>query len=378
MVKVAFEAQRVLRKKVHGMDIVAINLINELAQNNEVELDVFTKKGDKDITDVIPKSNKTIATKSLPYFIWEQLVVPFMLSKRYSLAHFTSNTAPFYCPVPLILTLHDVIFLQQDPNKVSGSLYQKWGNYYMSLVVPRIVKKAKKIITVSEFEKNNIVNVLNINPKKIEVVYNGVSEHFLGYKPDEELDNQKRIKRKYTLPDQYVFFLGNTAPKKNLGNTIAGFVNFIKETKLDYKLVVADLSEEVITKELNSQQLGEYADRIQCTGYIENSDLPYIYGLADLFLYTSLRESFGIPSLEAMACSTPVVASNTTAIPEVVGEAAFLVDPYKIDSITNGINEVLSNKNLQLDLIEKGKKRANTFTWSNAAKKTLDIYKSIS
>jgi len=228
---------------------------------------------------------------------------------------------------------------------------------------------------VSHFEKNRIGEFFGMKgDNRLTAIYNGVSEHF---RPVTDTTELKRVKDKYRLPDHYFFFLGNTDPKKNTKGTLKAFSDFIKQTGLDYKLVMLDYDKAELDKllvEIGDQGL---IDRIVLTGYVINTDLPAIYCQCEVFLYPSLRESFGIPMLEAMACGVPVITSNTSSMPEVAGTAAYIIDPFKPEEITKAIVDILNDALLRHSLIEKGFTQAAKFTWKSMAEQVLELYSSI-
>jgi len=376
--KIGIEGQRLFRKKKHGMDMVALELIRNLQEiDHENEYVIFVKP---DIDDTVLEQTvnfRIIKLKGGFYPLWEQFSLPRAARKEgCQLLHCTSNTAPVNTRIPLIVTLHDIIYMESGYLKIlkgSGTLYQKIGNIYRRLVIPRIVKMSNKIITVSHFEKNRIAQFFGIEgDSRLTAVYNGVSEHF---KPVTDKNELNRVKTRYNLPEHFFFFLGNTDPKKNTKGTLKAFSDFIQQTGTDHKLVMLDYDRSELEKLLD--EIGDkiLIDRIVLTGYVVNTDLPSIYCQCEVFLYPSLRESFGIPMLEAMACGVPVVTSNTSSMPEVAGSAAFIIDPYKPEQITDALIQITSNSDLKEQLIEKGLKQAAKFSWKAMANDVLEIYK---
>ena len=378
--KIGIEGQRLFRKKKHGMDMVALELIKNLQRIDQKNDYFIFVKPDEDSAVLQETSNfKIIELDGGPYPTWEQIALP-KAAKKYScdILHCTSNTAPFFLDIPLITILHDIIYLESSYLKIlksSASPYQKFGNIYRKLVVPRVVKKSKKIITVSHFEKNRIGEFFGIKgDDKLDAIYNGVSEHF---RPITNKDELKRVKDAYNLPDKYFFFLGNTDPKKNTKRTLKAFSDFLKQTGSRHKLVMLDYDKTELNKllvEINDTNLIKH---IILTGYVINTDLPAIYSQCDVFLYPSLRESFGIPMLEAMCCNVPVIASNTSSMPEVAGDAAHLINPYQSEEITKAIIKVLEDDAYRKLLCDKGLKRSKQFSWKNMAKEYLKHYELI-
>jgi glycosyltransferase involved in cell wall biosynthesis len=257
----------------------------------------------------------------------------------------------------------------------SGTTYQKFGNVYRRIVVPRVIKKSAAIITVSYFEKDRIGEFFGMkNDPRLKAVYNGVGTHF---KPVTDTAELSRVKALYKLPDKFFFFLGNTDPKKNTKGTLKAYSDFIKQTGSDILLVMLDFDRTELEKLLDQIGVPSLIDRIILTGYVKNTDLPAIYNQCILFLYPSLRESFGIPLLEAMACGVPVITSNTSSMPEIAGDAAFVIDPFKPEEITAAMVQVTSDEMLRNDLVNKGIPQAAKFSWRSMAEHVLSIYQEI-
>ena len=237
-----------------------------------------------------------------------------------------------------------------------------------------MVKKARKLITVSNFEKRRIDEFFGLQDGKLEAVYNGVSEHF---QPINDKHILNKVKAKYKLPDRFFFFLGNTDPKKNTKGVLIAMRDFLRETDVQYKLVMPDYDEAELNALLEQIEAPEMREKIHLTGYIVNTDLPAIISQCSIFLYPSLRESFGIPMLEGMRCGVPVITSNTSSMPEVSGDAAYIIDPYKPEQITKAMFDILENDQLRNKLIRKGFERADAFSWKAMAQHVLELYKEI-
>lgn len=366
--KIAIEAQRIFRTNKHGMDFVALETIRELQQIDQInEYYVLVAPG----TDhcLTPSGNVHIVEVKCPtYPLWEQWALPRALKKiKPDVLHCTSNTAPIYCNVPLILTLHDIIFLEKR-SSTNRSLYQNLGWYYRRIVVPRILQKCKKIITVSQFECNRIQDTLHLPAGILTAIHNGYSKRF---KPLEQVYN---ITSKYLKAKKYILFLGNTDPKKNTPITLKAYSLYVKQSANPLPLLIADLQEPVIDHILAEQNIREIKPLLNYPGYIPHADLPAIYNGASAFLYTSLRESFGIPLLEAMACGTPVISSNTSAIPEVAGSGAILVNPEKPEAIAEQLLRLEQDSSFRDTQIAYGLERVKTFSWEQTARQLLNIY----
>ena len=370
--KIAIEAQRIFRRDKHGMDFVVLEVLRELQKRNDSnEYFVLVAPGEDHCLE--ESSNLKIIELCCPtYPLWEQFALPRIVSNlNVDLLHCTSNTAPLYCPVPLVLTLHDIIYLEPRQHR-SSSLYQEMGWYYRQLVVPRIIKKCKKIITVSNFECSRIREALNLSNEQITAVYNGYNTHF---KPEITLNTS--IIQKYIPQKDFLFFLGNTDPKKNAMRTLKAYSIYLKESAIKRPLLIADLKEEYIDNILQQENISEIKGFLYYPGYIANLDLVTVYSAAFIFLYPSIRESFGIPILEAMACGTPVITSNISAMPEIAGEKAILIDPQDPQDIANAILRLETDKEFYLQQRAYGLERVKEFSWRNTAEAYTKIYASI-
>lgn len=378
--KIGIEAQRLYRTKKHGMDIYALELIRHLQLiDHENEYVVFIKP-DTDDSIIKETSNFKIVKPAAGFYpVWEQMALPLAAKNAgCDILHCTSNTAPVFSSIPLITTLHDIIYLENSYSQImqgTGTPYQKFGNVYRRMIVPWIIKKCSKIITVSRYEKECIARFFKIDDdSRLNMVYNGVGEHF---KPVTDQSELHRIKTKYHLPAQFFFFLGNTDPKKNTKGALKAFSDFLKQTGKDYHLVMVDFDLYELEQLLDEIEDPGLVNRIILTGYVVNTDLPAIYSQCEVFLYPSLRESFGIPMLEAMACGVPVITSNTSSMPEVAGGAALLVDPFNPEEITDALIRYISDNVLRSKMIEKGIEQAAKFSWKTMARHVLDVYRQV-
>lgn len=235
-----------------------------------------------------------------------------------------------------VTTYHDVIPL----------LYPQWSHPKIVAVnktrIRLVESEVDKVIAVSNSTKEDLLRVSNLKPENITVIYEGVSENFI---PATE-EQKTEFKKKHNLPENFILATGGVGERKNLKR--------IKQAAGDYNLIIS--FEDII---------------------VSDEELPLLYSSADLLVYTTLYEGFGLPILESMACGTPVITSNVSSMPEIAGSAAILVNPEKPDDIKNKIKEVLSDKELQKELIEKGLKRSKEFTWKKAAAQTTQIYKDL-
>ena len=366
--RIGIEAQRIFRKNKHGMDYVVLQEIKELQMmDTKNEYFVFVAPGeDRCLED--SKNVHIIEIGGNFYPLWEQFTLP-RAAKELDLdmLHCTSNTAPIKCRIPLILTLHDIIFLEPR-DKNNKSLYQNMGWLYRRLVVPKILKKCKKIITVSNFEKQNIMTKLGIPEERMAMIYNGYNEWF---RPAQDI---QYTYQKYIDNPGYFFFLGNTDPKKNTERTLIAYSKYLEESDVKRKLLMADLDHDYLNGIIERNHIENIRKNVVMPGYIVNQDLPDIYNSAFAFLYTSLRESFGIPLLEAMACGTPVITSNTSSMPEIGGPNAILINPENPEEIAEMMLKLENEDIFYRKQEQVGLERAKLFSWRHTAEQLLEVY----
>jgi len=369
--RIGIEAQRIFRKNKHGMDYVVLQEIKELQRmDTGDEYFVFVKPGEDHCIES-SKNVHLIEVNCPSYLLWEQWALP-RAAKKYQvdLLHCTSNTAPIWCNIPLVLTLHDIIFLEPR-DKQNKSLYQNMGWLYRRLVVPRILNKCQRIITVSNFELENIISKLKIPRKRMAMIYNGYNEWF------QPIQDSSSVYQKYIPEKGYFFFLGNTDPKKNTERTLIAYSKYLKQSTIKRKLLMADLDANYLNDIITRNDIENIRPNIVMPGYIVNSDLPYIYNNAFAFLYTSLRESFGIPLLEAMACGTPVITGNTSSMPEIGGKDAILVNPENSDEIAAMMLRLENDELFYNSQKAIGLERAKLFSWHKTAEQLHQLYHSI-
>ena len=250
--------------------------------------------------------------------------------------------------------LHDINFEHRPSDlKFTNRAYYKY-------FIPRCAEKACHLATVSEYSKSDIVNTYGIQAEKIDVIYLGISENFS--RPVSETVC-KRVKEKYAGGSDYFFALGTIQPRKNISRLMQAFDLFIKETKSNLKLLIAG-KELYRTAELHrlKAQL-KCGENIIFTGRLAEAELPIILSSSICLVFVPVFEGFGLPAIEAMQCKVPVIASNVTSIPEIVGDAALLVDPYSIEEIKNAMERIYFQPALRTILIEKGGARKQNFNW---------------
>jgi len=372
--RIGIEAQRIFRPKKHGMEVVALELARQLQQMDPTNEYLLFARPDADRSCLSETRNfKIKEITSFTYADWEQLKFPAAANKAsLDILHCTCNTAPLSVKPPLITTIHDIIYLEKIDFK--GTSYQNFGNLYRRYVVPRIARHSKMVITVSNFERDTILERLRLPEEKVRVVYNAVDQRFNNRYPAQQVD---AFRKKFGLPENFILFLGNTAPKKNTPNVIRAFAGYCRQERDPMPLVVLDYDQALVGEQLARSGQQDCLKHFIFPGYIPSGEMPLMYNAATLFLYPSLRESFGLPILEAMGCGAPVITSNTSSMPEIAGDAALLVDPFQPDQLTGAIRQMLADSSLLATFRQKGIARAAEFTWKASAEQLLKIYQAV-
>jgi len=253
------------------------------------------------------------------------------------------------------LTIHDLSFLRYP------EFFNRRKNFWHQLInVQRLVNKFDHLIAVSQNTKTDIVELLGVAPEKVSVIHSGIDN---SYFPVIDIEGLERVKCRYQLPEKFILYLGNVEPRKNLGGLIRAY-NELRDSRSDLsavKLVIAGATGwkigDIFKELLNSK----YQEDIVFLGYVDKADKPAIYSLAAVFAYPSFYEGFGFPPLEAMACGTPVVTSNISSLPEIVGSAALTVDPHNVGAIANALGQILTDKELAQRLRQEGFKQVKQF-----------------
>ncbi|TET54003.1 MAG: glycosyltransferase family 1 protein, partial [Actinobacteria bacterium] len=268
---------------------------------------------------------------------------------------------------PSVLTVQDLAFLRYPE-------FYTWKNKtYMKSVASFSIKNADALITTSENTRKDLIDLLMVKEDKIFVIYPGVDSIF---KPASAQDKEK-VKKKFGLPQNYILAVGTLEPRKNLSCLLKAFALLKKKSDFDFKLVIVGEEGWLYKRIFNDIKKQDLEKETIFTGFIQDKDLPAIYSGASVFVYPSLYEGFGLPALEAMACGTPVVCSNTSSLPEVVGKAALKANPEKPEEFANAISKIVSDANLAKELSKMGYERAKQFSWEKTAKETLSVYKKI-
>ena len=265
-----------------------------------------------------------------------------------------------------LTTFHDLSFENYPKFYSAGKNY-----WHFSMNPKKQAYTADKIIAVSQSTKDDLINIYNIEPKKIKVIYSGIG---LKYGISNLESRIMEVKKKYDLPDDYILYLGTLEPRKNIIGLIKAFEILNSKFQIHhskFQLIIAGSKGWLYKDIFKTVQNSPEKDNIIFTGFIDDKDKSTLYELADLFVYPSFYEGFGFPPLEAMACGTPVITSNFSSLPEAVGDAAITINPYNIDELARAMEMVLTDKKLKDILTERGFEQIKKFSWQNCARETL-------
>lgn len=315
-------------------------------------------------TRVIWLPNKPPAMR----LIWEQTFFPRILRRSgVDLLHSPHYTMPLSCPVPSVITFHDMtFFIHPEMHTLSKRAFFPWIMHHSS-------RKADMIITDSESTRRDAMQLLAIPPEKIVTVHLGYQDIFRPITDTAILD---AVREKHHLPEHFILYVGAVEPRKNLPLLLNVFDILVQQGYSQHLVIVGGLGwlyQDVLTQidKLRAK------DRIHRMGHIPYADLPVFYNLADVFVYPSIYEGFGLPPLEGMACGTPVITSDISSMPEFVGDAGVLAPPNDEAALLEAIQTVLSDDALRGRLAKDGPKQAANFTWKHTAEKTMNIYEQV-
>ncbi len=366
--KIAVNTRLLLKNKMEGIGVHALNVLKRITVNHPEHqfLFMFDRKYDEEFifsSNITPVVLFPQARHPLLYYWWFQNSVARTLNQVkpdlfYSPDGFLSlNTAVRSVPV-----IHDLNY-EHYPKDLP-----RWTSWHYRHFFPKFADKARRIITVSEFSKQDIVQQYDIHADKIDVVFNAADLH---YKKMEEIEKTE-VRNKYSSGEEYFLYVSALHPRKNVKRLLEAF-DMVKDTSgSPIKLVLVGPHYFKNSEMEKVYQQMKYKNDVVFTGRLNVEELSKVMGAAFCLVYVSYFEGFGIPLVEAMQCEVPVIASDVTSIPEVTSDAALMVNPLSVDSIANGMLEVLKDPDLRKDLIQKGKERSTFFSWDRTAELTWE------
>lgn len=370
--KIGIEVQHMFRPKKNGTDIITDELLKQFQETPSGHEFFLYTQSEKKVT-WYPARNHMHLDVSCPASVnvWQQEHLPQAILKNdIDLLHCTSNTAPVGIKVPLIITISDIGCLEKSRTRY-GSWYQRFENLYTQWNIPRIAKMADLIITVSNYEREQIIERLKLPEARVKTIYHAYAPHFTPGKNEEEM---KAYRYRWQLPERFVLFSGNGFPVNNIGNVLQALNILYQNNQLDFTMVVPGINSETLHRLLHNYHCEHLQPFLFHTGYVPNHELPNLYRLAELFLYPCLGECFGMPVLEAMACGTPVITSNIGSIPELAGNEAFMVNAADPGDIAATITRVLKDEDLKKQAVAGGLKRAARYSWQKTTAEIMQVY----
>ena len=340
MKKILIDGRVLAHEKITGVENHAISIIEKIKE--KIDIDV-----------VIPKYKN----KYYSHF-WEHFILP-IKARKYDILFCPSNIAPLFLSkkVKLIVTLHDLSF--KDFSQMYSFLFRK----YYEFVVPKILKRADKILTISSFSYERITKEYSFINDKINFIYHGKNEIF---------SFDENIKK-----EDYILYVGSLNDTKNFSSVIKAFLK-LKNSRYKLKMIMPSSSNfEIDEDKLHLLNEAKNNKNIEIVDYLSQDRLVKVYQKAKIFVFPSYHESFGFPVLEAMACGTPVICSNTSSLPEVGGDAVLYCDAYNVNDIEEKIELLLDDEILQKQMIQKGLNRVKLFSWEKSADEHIKVFKEV-
>lgn len=370
---IGLDARTIGQKNITGVGQVVYHTVKALNQKNIKCILFYDEKPVFKLAEFKQEHIKQVVLLCKSRYIWEQVLLPLALKKyKPDLYHATWNLGlPLYLSCPAVVTIHDLIPLVL-PNFFSTLKSKLFSYLPYKFFVRYSANKSNVVITDSISSRKDIERILKIPSEKIKVIYIGVNKAF---KPDISPDLIHTVKEKYGIKQKYFIYLGGLDKRKNIQGIIKAFTEVLKLHQV-YLVITGSFNDLLKELQLLAQSLN-VAEKVVFTGYVPEEDLSHLLSGAVALVYPSYYEGFGIPPLEAMACGTPVIASNVSSIPEVVGEAGLLINPGDYLEIAKAMNEILINDNKRQQMIAEGVKRAQNFSWNEMGLQIVEVYKEI-
>jgi glycosyltransferase involved in cell wall biosynthesis len=365
--RIAIDARKI---RDYGIGTYVRNLLRQLGrQTQSHEYVVLCHAQDWDAVEECGPLFRPVVEAASAYSVREQFALPMDLRREaVDLFHAPHYVLPPLTPCRSVVTIHDCIHLrfpQYLPNRI--------GYAYARAQMWMATHKAARVITVSEASKRDILRYFRVPESRIDVIYNAIDERFW---QEPAADEVERVRERYRLNAPFVLYAGNIKPHKNLERLIEAF-NLLRHERADLKdvelLIIGDEISKYATlrRAVHRHKLHKH---VRFFGFVPDQTLAALYRLARVFVFPSLYEGFGLPPLEAMASGTPVITSNVSSLPEVVGDAALMIDPYEPAAIADAMRQILTDPILHADLRTRGLARAREFSWERSIRRVREIY----
>ncbi len=375
--RICIDARPIINKQT-GLGRYIYNIINALKkidQKNyylvlvDIELDsthpVFGLKNDRFVYEKCPipgvtvqqqfKLNQFLKDEKIDVYHYPHFDLPIAIARQYQ----------------SVFTVHDLTYLLHRGVFQGAAYFKRW---YTKKIMSLGIQCAKRIITVSDSTRNDLIDYFNLNGStvaKVATIYGACESNFLPIKDEKRIEN---FRQKWNLYKPYFLFIGERRPHKNLVRQIEAFDQFLKQVDKAFEFIIIGKSyKNYFEPEEKTRQL-DLEGKVRFLGYVDDSEIPLFYNSAAALMFTSLYEGFGIPILEAMACGTPVITSNISSTQEIAGNAALLVNPYQVEAISQAMMKITVDSTLKKSCVQKGFERKKDFSWEIAAQKTLNLY----
>jgi glycosyltransferase involved in cell wall biosynthesis len=371
--RIGINALFLIPGRVGGSETYLRNLVEHLARiDTKNEYVVFTNRENSGTFGARTSHFYEVlcpidATFRPARIVWEQFVLPLQVKRHHiDVLHSPGYTAPAAVPCRSVVTIYDLNFVHHPED------FSRLSALVLKVLVPIVARKSHKVITLSRHSMRDIVRELRVPEEKMCVIYPAAS----GYVSADNGSTIDDIRARHGIQSKFILTVAASHPHKNLLRLVEAYRILRKEHSIEHQLVLVGLKGRDHAR-LTNLIAGLSQGNVVLTGWIASEQLGSLYQMADVFVLPSLFEGFGIPVLEAMACGTPVVSSNATSLPEVVGDAGVLVDPYDVEGMAEAMYEVLSNDGLRDTLVTKGLDRVKMFSWERAARETLAVYEEV-
>lgn len=381
--KIAFESQLFLKGNKTGIAWCADNLLRQLTYVASVQCNFFSLGySGKELEPIKEYGKDGVELEACRWFndviyklIWPIIPIPYSLffCKKADITVFSNCVVPPGVKGKSVVIVHDMAY------KVCPETVREKTKRWLQLTLKASCQRADAIVTVSEASKQDIIKYMGISPDKITVMPNGVNfEVYHNHYAEKEIIE---VKKKYNIGQEYLLYLGTLEPRKNISNLLKAYkqltLHYKNSTVLLPQLVIAGGKGWLYDSIFKTAEELELGNSVVFTGYVEQIDAPKLLAGAKIFVFPSLYEGFGMPPIEAMACGTPVITSNVSSLPEVVGDAGVLVNPFEPQEICDAMEQLLIDEVLRQKLVAKGLERVRTFTWKNSADIMYRVCKNI-
>ncbi|MCB0663189.1 MAG: glycosyltransferase family 4 protein [Saprospiraceae bacterium] len=361
--KIAVNTRFLIKSQMEGMGRFSLEVLKRMVTKHpEHEFYfLFDRPYDEDFVfakNVHPIVVAPPARHPVLFYLWFEWRVPAVLKKiKADVFVSMDNFCSLKAKIPTLLIIHDLAYLH-FPEQI-----QKKDLWFYRYYTPKYIQKADRIVTVSAFTKQDLLENFPVNPEKVDVACNGCSTNFRPLNP-ESVDY---IRREVSNGKPYFIYVGAIHPRKNVGRLIMAFNRYKKQTGASTKLLIIGRKAWMTKEAQKAFKESAWKNDILFKGFVPREKLPVYIGAALAMVYVSLFEGFGIPILEAMHAEVPVITSNVSSMPEVAGEAGLLVDPYDVESITEAMILIEEDVELRLELVKKGRQQRQNFTWNKAS-----------